>query len=185
MTSPAGRTGARAELRRGATVAAYCALSGSVAGLVWARLAPLPDVAAAFRIQPRASHQLVGFDVWFAGIAIVAGVLCTLVTVNLLGRRALGYGPVLGLAVGGGLAAAVADRVGYLANGGRAVEALGRMPALRHDTAGQLGQVASLLDFRVHMAGVLLIWPAAALAAFAVVAALAGEKARPDGVPRH
>lgn len=148
----------RTEARTGGLIAVYAGLLGAAVGLVWATLAPEPPVRRAFFVQPAAAHQLVGLDVWFAGIAAVAGLLVAVAALRLLGDAARTVGAIIGVAVGGVLGSLVADRVGYLANGTSAVEALGKVAAVRHYSARQLGQVASLLDFRVHMPGVLLIW---------------------------
>lgn len=105
----------RAEAAAGAAVALAATLLGAPLGLLWAALAPhavvvvrsgRPDLADPL------GRAFVGADLWFVALALIAGVAVGLMALPLL--RRYGPGPVLGLAIGGLVAAEIARRTGHL-----------------------------------------------------------------------
>lgn len=159
----------REDLTTVVLTAVFVALSGSVAGLVWAATAPKLAIGRAIQGDEVAFKAQVGADVSFLAVTLVAGVLCTAVAIIVF--RARGPGLVTGLAVGGLAAAVIADRVGYL------VERAGTLAALHaagvaHPTS--LG--VSLLDFRVRSLGVLAVWPIAAVVVAGLVEAMRARR---------
>ena len=91
--------------------AAYSTLVGGVMGLIWPRVAPHIDVINAYYEGSVAANKaLIGDDVWFGFLGILAAIVC--VSTLLLTARDLGRGPgaVLGVAIGGVLGSLVAAR---------------------------------------------------------------------------
>ena len=142
----------------------YTVLVGGAAGLVWAAVAPKLSVPALAAGSDATFRAQVGADAWFLLVAAVAGVLCTLMAVAFVGEP--GPAVVAALAVGGTVAAIVADRIGYLSERdatGHALRAIGAHPD---------GSLISEIDFRVRALGVLTIWPIASLAVVGLVMAI-------------
>ncbi|MCA1712686.1 MAG: hypothetical protein LC789_14050 [Actinobacteria bacterium] len=148
-------------------VTAVAILLGAPVGLLWAALAPharIDITAAGATFADGASEVFVAADGWFLGITLLAGILLGLLT-WLLAR---GSGPyvVVGLAVGGLVAAYVASKVGMRPH----------QDALRDAAAaGQQGRYVANVALQAWQ--VLLAWPIAALGAFLTLVA-----ARPDEV---
>lgn len=144
-----------------------CALLGAPAGLIWSALAPHAGVvinANGANFADPVTEDFIAADSWFAAVTVVAGLLCGLVVWWL----ARGSGPyvVVGLAIGGLLAALVAAQVG-MRPGQDALQAAA--------DAGRAGSFVANVAVRAMLA--LVLWPAAALAAF-----LALVIGRPDEV---
>jgi hypothetical protein len=138
-----------------AITAVYVALLGAAAGLIWAAVAPTSSIAAIAAGADAAFHPQIGADAWFLLVAAVGGALTAGAALVLM--RDPGPGLAAGLAVGGTVAAIVADRVGYLVHRGDLTTALVKIGA--HPT----GSAISLIDFRVRSLGVLAAWPFAAV----------------------
>jgi hypothetical protein len=133
---------------------AMVAASGAVVGLVWSASAPKLSIRALVGGSEATFKSQIAADGRFLLLAVLAGVVCAGVLVA-LGER--GPGAVVGLAVGGVLAALVANRVGAVAQHDAT------MSALRSLAIPRSAHVLDLVDFRVRADGVLLGWPIAAL----------------------
>jgi hypothetical protein len=130
------------------------AASGAVVGLVWSATAPKLSIRALVGGSEATFKSQIAADGRFLLLAVLAGVVCAGVLIA-LGER--GPGAVVGLAVGGVLAALVANRVGAVAQHDAT------MSALRSLAIPRSAHVLDLVDFRVRADGVLLGWPIAAL----------------------
>jgi hypothetical protein len=144
---------------------AFVALSGAVAGIIWAQLAPMLSIAGLARGSESPFRALIGADAWFLLVTAIAGVVTAVIALVV---RADGPGVTAGLAAGGVLAALIADRVGYLTQHDDV------LAMLRH-----LGISLSLLQqahidpfLRVRALGVLMAWPLAAVLVHTGVVAL-------------
>lgn len=131
-------------------------------GLLWAALTPRVQLVVAAGRADLADPTTSGFiaaDGWFLALVAVAGLLTGL-GASRLGRR---YGPgcVVGLLVGGLLAAEVARRTGELVGADEARAAV---------SAGREGLVDLAVRLRSRQA--LVGWPVAALAAHMIVTVL-------------
>jgi hypothetical protein len=135
-------------------------LLGAPVGLLWAAVTPRVEVVVAaggqVRLSDPVAQQYIAADGWFLGLALLAGLLCGLLAWA-LGRRH-GPGVVLGLVIGGLLAAEVARRTGELVDAGVARSAV---------EAGRAGAVDLAVQLRSEQARV--GWPVAALAAHLVL----------------
>lgn len=173
---PANR---RAALGACAYPAIGAALLGAPAGLVWAAVAPRPEliltpIGAAYA-NPRAEAVIAG-DGWFAVVSVGAGLLCGLMTYALgrrwLHGRAREIAVLVGLVGGGALGSFIAARVGRLADLATFQQQATALPAGR--------QVPGFLQ--LHATALLIGWPVAAVLAFAAALAVAGaarRRARP------
>lgn len=161
------------EARAGVLTVVAMVLVGAPVGLLWAAVAPRVEVVvAADGGTMLASPDNDGFfavDAAFLALALVAGVLCGAVAFWL--GRAHGPGVVVGLAVGGLLAAEVARRTGELVDAGEAQAVL---------DAGQAGVVE--LSVRLRAEAARLAWPVGALAAHLVGTLFTGA---PRPAARH
>jgi hypothetical protein len=144
---------ARAEVAVAVLTAVYVTVAGAFAGLVWSHVAPKLTRSAVVNLSDGLFHPQIGADAWFLLVGVVAGVVCAVVAVVVVGEP--GPGVAVGLAAGGVAAAVVADRVGYLM-AIAAFRSLGAEP------------FAGEFDFRVRALGVLVAWPIASLAVVAV-----------------
>lgn len=145
--------------------ALYVTLAGAAAGLVWAAVAPKLSKQAVLNLSGALFQPQIGADARFLIVAAVAGILCTVVAVLVLGEP--GPGMVAGLAVGGLAAAFVADRVGYLAE----LHGSTRMAIAAFRSLGA-EPFHGEFDFRVRALGVVVAWPIASLAVVGLVMAL-------------
>lgn len=147
----------------------YVALSGPVVGLIWAAVSPKLSISALLANADGVFHAQIGADAWFLLIGGLAGVLSAVVA-WLVHRfvllRQLSAGVAVGLAVGGALAAIIADRVGYLYERGATTE------ALRAIGAHPSGSAIAEIDFRIRALGVLTVWPLAALVVLGVITSI-------------
>lgn len=148
----------RDDLLAAGVAAAVSVLLGAPVGLLWSSVAPHAHVAvnaSDSSVIDGATEVFIASDGWFVAITLLVGVACG-VLAWLFGRRHAPY-VVIGLAVGGLLAAYVASRVG-LRFGQGALRA-----AIRSGRSGTyVANVA--LQARVAIA----VWPIGALVAFAV-----------------
>lgn len=148
----------RSELLAGLGTAVAAALLGAPVGLLWAALAPHAVVritAGSASVLDPLGRAFVSADLWFVGLALVAGVLTGLLAA--LALRRYGPGPVLGLAVGGLLAGEIARRTGHL---------VGLDTARALVRSGADGQAAVAVRLRSWQG--VLAWPVGALATFLV-----------------
>ncbi len=162
-TSPA----ARADVVAGALTGVVLVLLGAPVGLLWAAVSPrvqvvLGGVGGPGLVDPE-TRAFAGADVAFGAVVVVVGLLCGLGAFVLARRH--GPGVVGGLLLGGLLAAYVAAKTGTQ------VGKEGFQAALRD--AGGTGRIEA--NVRLLATEALVLWPAAALAAFAGATA-----ARPD-----
>ena len=158
-------TSRRRDLVAGVFVAAVSVLLGAPAGLLWSALAPHAHIAisaSGATFADGATEVFVAGDGWFSGVALVVGLLSGVVT-WLVARRSGPYA-VLGLAVGGALAAYVAAKVG---------RRIGQDELRAAAAAGVPGTYVA--NVALQATQVVLVWPIAALASF-----LALFVARPD-----
>ena len=143
------------------------ALTGPIVGLVWSALAPKLSITGVIAGSEEPFRAQIGADAWFMLLAAVAGVVCAAGALAVRGR---GPGVVIGLAVGGVLAAVIADRVGFLAQQGDTLARLHQLGIVpRPDVLG-------LVDFKVRALGVMVAWPVAALLAHSLALAIRGSR---------
>ena len=145
----------RSDALAGLVAATVCVLLGAPVGLLWAAVAPkvVVEVAGtAVKLASDASTFIAG-DGWFLGVVSAAGLLTGLAAWA-LGRRH-GPGVVVGLTVGGLLAAYVAARTGELVDEGSARAAV---------EAGRMGGLELSLVLRSTEA--IVGWPVGALLGF-------------------
>jgi hypothetical protein len=157
--------GLRHDVLTGAFVAAVTVLLGAPAGLLWSAVAPHAHIAisaSGATFADGATEVFVAGDGWFLGVAVVLGLLTGLVTWVV----ARGSGPyaVIGMAVGGLLAAYVAAKVG---------RRIGQDELRAAAAAGIPGTYVA--NVALQATQVVLVWPIAALATFLTLVA-----ARPD-----
>ena len=129
-------------------------VSGAVVGLIWSATAPKLSVAAVVAGSEAPFKNQIGADWRFLLLAVIGGVVSAGVVLA-FGQR--GPGAVVGLAVGGVLAALIANRVGVIAQHDATLSAL-HAAGVSHSA-----RVLDLVGFRVRATGVLLVWPLAAL----------------------
>jgi hypothetical protein len=142
--------------------AAYSTLLGAVMGLVWPRVAPHIDVVSAYyRGSVAATKALLGDDVWFGFLGILAGIISAGL-VRLIARD-LGRGPgaVLGVAIGGVLGSLVAAHLGTTVQQPHIVASV-------HDQVkgvrpADITRILSYFSFKVRADEMLLAWPVTAV----------------------
>ena len=155
----------RSDVVTGAFVAGVSVLLGAPAGLLWSALAPHAHIAisaSGATFADGATEVFVAGDGWFLGVALVLGLLSGFLT--WLVARGSGPYAVIGLAVGGALAAYVAAKVG---------RRIGQDELRAAAAAGVPGTYVA--NVAVQAMQVVLVWPIAALASFLSLVA-----ARPD-----
>ncbi|WP_242614144.1 hypothetical protein [Actinomadura roseirufa] len=156
MRRPAGRLFAT-----WAVTTAIVALSGPVAGLLWAKMSPKVTyviVQGEPLLADPEGQGPIGIDARFAVIALIAG-LASGVAAYLAGGRGNDVALLLGLAAGGAAAAVLAWKTGHLIG----LDAF-------HDAArhGRDGATATgVADLRAK--GVLVLWPLPAVAAYGLL----------------
>ncbi len=156
-----------ADVRAGLVAVIASVLVGAPVGLLWAAVAPRVDVVIAAgnaNLAMPGTSDFIAADGLFLFTTAVAGLVGGAVA-WVLGRRH-GPGVVVGLAVGGLLAALVAMRVGQTVNADE-VEAFVR--------AGQQGALELSLRLRAREA--LVGWPVAALVAYVALSLLRKDRA--------
>ncbi|MCU1692704.1 MAG: hypothetical protein JWM64_1795 [Frankiales bacterium] len=170
-TSPAVRADAAAAALTGVVVV----LLGAPVGLLWAAVAPRVEVVLRGAegpglVDPETS-AFAGADIAFGALAVVVGLLCGLGAYAL--ARRYGPGVVAGLLLGGLLAAYVAAKTGTQ------VGKDGFQAAARD--LDRTGTVEANVRLRAYEA--LVLWPAAALAAFAGATAAGGSDPDTEAEP--
>lgn len=161
-----GRAVALREARAGLATAVGCVLLGAPAGLAWQAVTPRIQLqAAGGRVQlvETSTRDFMTSDVWFLVVVALAGGLTGALALVLARRSAVGA--VVGLAVGGLLAAEVARRTGPL---------VGLEDARIFLEAGRDGSFD--LTARLRAVPGIAVWPVAAL-----VVHMAGTASRPAG----
>ena len=133
---------------------ALVAVAGSVVGLIWSATSPKLSIRAVAAGSEATFKSQVAADGRFLLLGALAGVICAVIVLA-FGQH--GPGAVVGLAVGGVLAALVANRVGVVAQHDATLSALHSL-GISHSA-----HVLDLVGFRVRAQGVLLAWPIAAL----------------------
>ena len=149
------------DVRAAVTTAIGCVLLGAPVGLLWTALAPrlrLVVSGESLDVVERSARDYMTSDVWFLVLVAAAGVLTA--AVALTAERRHGVGTVLGLAVGGLLAAEVARRTGPLI----ALEDARALVA-----SGQDGAVD--LPARLRSTPAVAVWPLVAVVLHLVVSA--------------
>lgn len=152
----------RDELLAGLLTVVALVLLGAPVGVLWAAVSPRVDVALRASgpglVMPE-NGDFIGADGLFLVLVLAAGTLCGVGAWLLARRTARGPGPgiVLGLAVGGLLAAWVASRTGAQIGREEFLAAL--------EDTGRRGTVQASIKLRVVEA--LVGWPVGALAAVA------------------
>lgn len=146
-----------------------CVLLGAPVGLLWAAVTPRVEVTVAASGTPSlvdpATAQFIAADGLFLALALGAGLVCGAIAWALSRRH--GPGVVLGLVIGGLLAAEVARRSGELVDAGEALSAV---------QAGREGIVELAVKLRSEQARI--AWPVAALAAHMVLTLFQTGRAR-------
>jgi hypothetical protein len=151
----------REDLVTFALTAAVTVLLGAPLGLVWSAVAPHAHVTVAAGetyITDGATEVFIAGDGWFIGLSLLVGVGCG-VLAWLVARRS---GPfvVVGLAVGGLVAAYVASRVGVR---------VGQDAWLPAAHSGREGTYTGNVVLKAQAA--MVVWPLAAVSAFAALVA--------------
>jgi hypothetical protein len=170
LASDVGRSGPAIRLRAEAVVAvlvaAYSVMLGEVMGLIWPRVAPHIEMLRALEGSEAAAKAVLGDDMWFALLGIVAGLVAVGILL-LVGRGAArGPGAVLGLAVGGVLGSLVAAHLGHQIQhpsivAPRLVADLKALaPRLSHH---QILGYLNTFDFTLRADAMLLAWPMTAV----------------------
>lgn len=161
---PTATTAARNRIRwRGEAVilvlvTVFSTLVGAAMGLIWPRLAPHIDVINAYyRGSVEASKALLGDDVWFAFLGVVAGIVCVAVLLLAAGELARGPGAVLGVAVGGVLGSLVALHIGTAVQQPHIVSSVhANVPNVR---PADISRILMFFNFRVRARAAILAWP--------------------------
>ena len=162
------------ELLAGTVTALAVLVCGPVAGLLWAALAPRPDLRPDGLPLDRETSAFIAGDGVFLAVTALLGLLTGLLAWR-LGRR-YGLGVVLGLAIGGLLAATVAREVGHAVavTVGESVGELVGRSAPAQAAGGEAGPFA----FRLRTPQAVVGWPVGALLGFVALAVRAGRSAR-------
>ncbi|MFA1548074.1 hypothetical protein [Actinomadura chokoriensis] len=161
MRRPAGRLFATRLWLAGGVAAVVVALLGPLAGLLWAGIAPAVTyviVQGEPLLAEPEGQAPIGVDARFALIALVTGILCGLAAYA-AGGRGNDVALLLGLAAGGCVAAVLAWRTGHMIGLGDFQD------AVRHARDGTA--VTGVADLRAR--GVLVFWPASAVAAYGLL----------------
>lgn len=168
---PASSTvsGLRGDACAGLLAVLGCVLLGAPIGLLWAGVTPRVEVivaaGGATSLADPTTSQFIAADGYFLVLVILAGGLTGVL--GWLFARRHGPGVVLGLVVGGLLAAEVARRTGQLVDAGVAQSAV---------QAGRDGVVE--LSVRLRSDQARAGWPVAALAAHMVLTLFDGGRHR-------
>jgi hypothetical protein len=142
-------------------VTIYSVLLGAVVGLIWPHVAPPFDITRAVDGSEAATKALLGADMWFALLGIVAGAVAAAI-LTFFGREAgRGPGGIVGLAIGGLLGSLVAAHVGHLVREPDFTSGL--KAAFPGITPASVKTIQGYFGFTVRMKAVLLAWPIAAV----------------------
>lgn len=143
------------------TALALVVLAGPV-GLVWEAVSPHLRLAAAINGSEEAFRAEVAADGRFLLVSLAAGVLSAAVALA-VGRRR-GPGVVAGLLTGGLLGAALAARLGQHIRHDATLSALRAL--------GGTAEVLPVVDFRLRLLGLIVVWPLVAVVLYSVVGAV-------------
>jgi hypothetical protein len=154
----------RRDLVAGLVTTLALVLLGGPVGLVWEAISPHLHLAAALDGSEEAFHAEIAADGRFLLISIAVG-LISAVAALALGRRS-GPGVVAGLMTGGLFGAAIAARLG------RHIRHDGLISALH--SLGASPQAAPIVDFRLRVLGLIVVWPLVAVITYAVLGAVTG-----------
>lgn len=161
----------------GLKVAVLSLVVAAPTGAAWWFLAPLPALqvtAGGVVVAGTDTEVFVAADGWFAACAAVAGALCAVIAFVAVRRASVAV--LLGLTVGGLLAAAAAWQIGVFL-GPAPVDVQARSLAVGDRFTGPL---------EISAPGVLLAWPLAAVAVyFSLVAGLVESPKPGDAGGRH
>lgn len=157
----------RQDLSTAGLLVVVLSLVAPLIGLLWAHVAPKLDIAPLLRNSGIPYHAQIGDDAWFLLLTALAGAATGFVA-SVVGDR--GPGVLLGLVFGGTAAAAVAARVGFLAQRGHTIA------SVRANGLPVRPDLLDLLDFKVRALGVAAAWPFAAVLVFVILIALRGER---------
>jgi hypothetical protein len=145
----------------GLYAAALTVLLGAPLGLLWSAVAPhshaVVEAGGAY-IADATTEVFIAGDGWFLGLTILVGVACGVLA--WLGARGSGPYVVVGLAVGGLIAAYVASQVGVR---------IGQDALRAAVQSGRPGTYTSNIALQTKAA--IVGWPLGAVAAFAVLVA--------------
>ncbi|HTR71142.1 MAG TPA: hypothetical protein VMH41_13065 [Mycobacteriales bacterium] len=151
-------------------VTAFSLVIGAGIGLIWPKVAPHVALAPAVNGSEAAAKALLGADMWFALLAIAAGVLAVAGLVVTDRRGVGGPGAVVGLAVGGVLGSLVAAQVGHRVEVGRTTATLHRLfPSI---SAHSVAVIEGYFGFSLRMRSMIVVWPLTAVILHGVVVAL-------------
>lgn len=152
----------RAETKILLVAAAFSTLLGGVVGLIWPRLAPHIDVVHAYyQGSVTATKALLGDDVWFGFLGVLAAVVCVAILRLTAGELARGPGAVLGLAVGGVLGSLVAAHIGTAVQQPNIVAAVHAQVMTAKPT--DIARILGYFNFRLRANEMLLAWPVTAV----------------------
>ena len=157
----------REDLSTAALMVVLLALIAPVVGLLWAHVSPKLSVAALVGGSESPFRAQIGDDAWFLLLTALAGATTGWFVTAVGGR---GLGVLIGLVLGGGVASAVAARVGYLAERGHTVA------ALRARGITPRPDLLDIVDFKLRAVGVATAWSIAAVLVFVIIVALRGEQ---------
>ena len=162
----------RKDVPRALAVVVTSVLLGAPAGLLWSAVAPRLRVTVTDQgidaPDLEGSKAFIGADGSYLLVMLGVGVLCG-VLAWLFARKA-GPWTVLGLAVGGYLAALVAARVGLQPESQRAIQALSPGSSFRGTVDFYLGARSHGGDLHLRAPMAAVGWPVGALLAFLVPA---------------
>jgi hypothetical protein len=165
---------AREDLATLAMTAAVTVLLGAPLGLIWSAVAPHAHVTVQAGAEPYISDAttevFIAGDGWFIGLTLLAGLVCGVVA--WLAARRSGPFVVIGLVIGGLLAAYVASRVGVRV-GQDTLRAMVR--------SGRPGTYAGNIALQAKAAFV--VWPLGAVLAFGGLVAARLEELEPTLAP--
>lgn len=137
---------------------AYSTLLGGVLGLIWPRLAPHIDVINAYyRGSVAASKALLGDDVWFGFLGILAGIVCVALLLLTAGDLGRGPGAVIGVAAGGLLGSLAAAHLGTAVQQPHIVASIHEQ--VKGVKPADVTRILHFFTFKVRAHEVLLAWP--------------------------
>jgi hypothetical protein len=175
---------ARLEVLQFGFVAAFNAVAGGLAGVIWAALgtrATLLGSGRKLEYNPQSVKYLLSNDLRFALVALVAGIVLAVLLLAAGRDDWLGPGAVVGLAVGGVLGALVAAHVGHAIAGPRLIARAQRLAGGNVPTANIKAFVAPI-QFKVNWWLGYAAWPFAAVAVFLTTISLR-ERSDPAQLP--
>jgi hypothetical protein len=150
----------------GLVVAAFVGLTGPVVGLIWSATAPKMSIRQAVGGSEEPFQAQIADDGHFLVLAVIAGLVCAALVLLL---RAEGPGVMVGLAVGGVIAAVLANQVAIVAQHD------GTVVALRALGIHATGRALDTIGFKVRASGVVMAWPIASVVVAGIAAALRAD----------